>query len=67
VALTATTAPGVTHRFTNIDANIDAINAEVSTARIYAGFHYRYSTVVGSAMDNQIGDYVATTVMLPIK
>jgi len=63
VALTASTAPGVTHRFTNIDA----INAEVSTARIYAGFHYRYSTVVGSEMGQQVGDYVAKTVMLPVK
>jgi hypothetical protein len=63
VALTTTTAPGATHRFTNIDA----INAEVSAARIYAGFHYRYSTVVGSAMGNQVGEYVATTVMLPLK
>jgi len=63
VALTASTAPGVTHRFTNIDA----INAEVSTARIYAGFHYRYSTVVGSEMGQQVGDYVAKTVMLPLR
>jgi hypothetical protein len=63
VALTTSTSPGTTHRFTNLDA----INAEVSNARIYAGFHYRYSTVVGSQKGNQVGEYVAKTVMLPLK
>ena len=43
------------------------INAEVANARIYAGFHYRYSTVVGTDMGQRVGDYVVTTVMLPLK
>jgi hypothetical protein len=46
VTLTAPTAPGVTHKFTNLRA----LNDEVSGGRIYAGFHYRTSTVVGSDM-----------------
>jgi hypothetical protein len=39
----ASIAPGVTHRYTNLKAYTD----EVANARIYAGFHYRNSTVVG--------------------
>ena len=46
VTLTAPTAPGVTHKFTNLRA----LNDEVSGGRIYAGFHYRTSTVVASDM-----------------
>jgi len=59
VAMTSTTAPGVIHRFTNLDAFCD----EVSNARVWAGFHYRFSTVVGTAMGRQIGDYVVQNLM----
>jgi hypothetical protein len=54
VTLSTPTAPGVTHRYTNLNAIAD----EVSLARIYAGFHYRNSTVVGREMGRQIGDHV---------
>ena len=57
--MTSPTAPGVTHRWTNIRA----YNEEVSHARIWAGFHYRFSTVVGTAMGRQIGQYVVQNVM----
>ena len=40
VTMTSPTAPGVTHRWTNVWAYAD----EVALARIYAGFHYRFST-----------------------
>jgi PAP2 superfamily len=62
VALSTPTAPGVTHHYTNLNALAD----EVSLARIYAGFHYRNSTVVGRAMGRQIGDYVVATAMQPL-
>ena len=62
VAVSTPTAPGVTHRFTNLNAIAD----EVSMARIYAGFHYRNSTVVGRGMGNKIGDYVVANVMQPL-
>ena len=42
VAMISPTAPGVTHRRTNLDAYTD----EVANARIWAGFHYRFSTQV---------------------
>ena len=37
---------------------------EVSNARIYAGFHYRFSTEVGKDMGRKIGDLAVTTLML---
>jgi hypothetical protein len=59
IAVTSPTAPGVTHRWTNMTALTD----EVANARIWAGFHYRFSTRVGRSMGLEIGDYVAKTVM----
>jgi hypothetical protein len=61
IATTSSTAPGVTHRWTNMTAFTD----EVANARIWAGFHYRFSTRVGTEMGNQIGEYVVKTVMQP--
>jgi hypothetical protein len=54
VALTSPFTPGVTHRWTNLTALTD----EVANARIWAGFHYRFSTRVGTEMGRQIGEYV---------
>jgi hypothetical protein len=61
VTMTSPTAPGVTHRWTNIWAYAN----EVSTARIYAGFHYRFSTRVGQDMGRKIGRHVMQNVMQP--
>jgi hypothetical protein len=63
VALTSPTFPGVTHRFTNLRA----FNREVSEARIAAGFHWRFSTEVGSEMGWKIGAYVVQTCLKPLK
>ena len=61
VSVTSSTAPGVTHRWTNLGVLSD----EVSNARIWAGFHYRFSTRVGTDMGRQIGEYVVKNVMQP--
>jgi hypothetical protein len=61
VSMTSTTAPGVTHRWTNIRA----YNEEVSHARIWAGFHYRFSVRVGQDVGRKVGRYVVDTVMQP--
>jgi len=61
VAMTSATAPGVTHRWTNMTA----FTEEVANARIWAGFHYRFSTHVGTDMGLQIGEYVVKNVMQP--
>jgi hypothetical protein len=61
LSLTSTTAPGVTHRWTDLGSFCD----EVSQARIWAGFHYRFSTRVGTAMGRSIGTYVVRSTMQP--
>src|SRR5262250_3254406 len=62
VTMTSPTAPGVTHRWTNLNAYAD----EVAAARIFAGFHYRFSTVVGQDMGRQIGVHTVKTLMQPL-
>ena len=61
VAMTSPTAPGVTHRWTNMQSFAD----EVANARIWAGFHYRFSTRVGTDMGLRIGEYTVKSVMQP--
>jgi hypothetical protein len=61
IAMTSPTAPGVTHRWTNMTAFAE----EVANARIWAGFHYRFSTRVGTEMGYQVGEYVAKSAMQP--
>jgi hypothetical protein len=62
IAMTSPTAPGVTHRWTNMTAFTD----EVANARIWAGFHYRFSTRVGTEMGLQIGEYVVRNSLQPV-
>jgi hypothetical protein len=59
VALASPSAPGVTHRFTNLKSYSD----EVANARIYAGFHYRNSTVVGQSMGREIGAFTVRKIL----
>jgi hypothetical protein len=61
IAMTSPTAPGVTRRWTNMTA----FTEEIADARIWAGFHYRFSTRVGTEMGLQVGEYVAKNVMQP--
>ena len=56
ISLASSTAPGVTHRWTSLES----FTVEVANARIWAGFHYRFSTRVGTAMGREVGRYVAT-------
>jgi len=62
LTLTSPTAPGVTHRW----SSLDALTAEVANARVWAGFHYRFSAAVGTDMGRRVGRYVATQVMQPV-
>src|SRR4030095_11729658 len=57
LSLTSATAPGVTRSWTRLD---DYVN-EVSNARIWAGFHYRFSTEVGKDMGRKIGALTVAT------
>ena len=58
----STTAPGITHRWSNGQALVK----EVSEARIWAGFHYRFSTQVGADMGYKVGGYVVEKFMQPL-
>jgi hypothetical protein len=51
----------VTHRWTDLDALV----REVMEARIWAGFHYRFSTRVGEDMGRKIAGYTVKTIMQP--
>jgi PAP2 superfamily len=61
--MTSPTAPGVAHRWTNMKSYTE----EVANARIWAGFHYRFSTRVGTEMGYRIGEFVAKNVMQPVE
>jgi hypothetical protein len=56
-SLTSPTAPGATRKWTRVQDYSD----EVSNARIYAGFHYRFSTEVGKDMGKKIGELTVAT------
>ena len=62
LSLTSPTAPGVTHHW----STLDDFTTEVANARIWAGFHYRFSTRVGTALGRQVGQYVANPMMQPV-
>ncbi len=56
-SLTSPTAPGVTRKWTRVQDYSD----EVANARIYAGFHYRFSAEVGKEMGRKIGELTMAT------
>jgi hypothetical protein len=59
ISLTSPTAPGIIRKWIRLQDYSD----EVSVARIYAGFHYRVSTIVGKEMGKQIGELAVATQM----
>jgi hypothetical protein len=56
-SLTSSTAPGVTRKWSRVQDYGD----EVANARIYAGFHYRFSMEVGKDMGRKIGELTVAT------
>jgi hypothetical protein len=63
LSMSSVTASNVTHRWTTLAA----FAQEVADARIWAGFHYRFSTVVGTEMGRNVGQYVVENALLPLK
>ena len=57
VVMTSPTAPGVTHRWTNLHVLAD----EVAHSRIWAGFHYRFSVQVGQDMGRKSANTWSST------
>jgi hypothetical protein len=62
VSMTSSTAVGITRRWTNLHAFV----AEVSNARVWAGFHYRFSTRVGEDMGRKVADHAVKNFMQPV-
>ena len=60
ITLTSPTAPGITRKW----ARLQDYSDEVSNARVYAGFHYRFSTEAGKDMGRKIGELAAGTLLL---
>ncbi|XIA63564.1 vanadium-dependent haloperoxidase [Bradyrhizobium sp. TZ2] len=56
-SLSSPTAPGAMRKWTRVQDYSD----EVANARIYAGFHYRFSTEVGKDMGRKIGELTVAT------
>jgi hypothetical protein len=63
ISATSSTAPGVTRRWTKLSDYVD----EVSNARVWAGFHYRFSTEAGKDMGRKIGELAVATQLRPRK
>jgi hypothetical protein len=61
-SITSPTAPGIVHRFTNLRS----FTKEVAEARIWAGFHWRFSTKIGQDMGDRIAEYVVKNFMQPV-
>ncbi len=57
VSMTSATAPGIIRRWTRLRDYAD----EVATARIYAGFHYRFSNEAAQEMGRKIAEHAVRT------
>jgi hypothetical protein len=60
ITLASPTAPGVTRKWTRLQDYSD----EVANARIYAGFHYRFSAEAGKDMGKKIAELTVSTQLL---
>ena len=59
VSMSSTTAPGVTRRWVRLQDYAE----EVAVARIYGGFHYRFSNVAGQDMGRKIAELTVQTLL----
>jgi hypothetical protein len=64
-AFTATSAglPGVQRDFTSFSAAVQ----QVEDARVYAGFHFRFSCADAAALGAQVAQWVTGTIMQPVR
>ena len=63
VTMTSPTAPGVTRKWERLEDYVQ----EVNNARVWAGVHYRFSTVVGSDMGRRIGELAVRDYLKPLQ
>ena len=64
-AFTVTSAglPGVQRDFTSFSAAV----LQVEDARIYAGFHFRFSCIDAATLGRHVARYVTHTLMQPLR
>jgi PAP2 superfamily protein len=60
--VTSAGLPGVERDFMSFSSALQ----QIGDARIYAGFHFRFSTVDGATLGAQVADYVTGTVAQPL-
>jgi hypothetical protein len=61
--VTSAGLPGVQRDFTTFTAAV----AQVEDARIYAGFHFRFSCTDAATLGAQVANYVTSTLMQPLR
>lgn len=60
--LTSANMPGVTRDFTSFTEAVQ----QVESARVWAGFHFRFSCVDGATLGTNVANWALTTVALPV-
>ena len=60
--VTSAGLPGVEREFMSFSSALH----QVEDARIYAGFHFRFSCIDGTTLGNKVADYVMHTLMQPV-
>lgn len=63
ISMTSGSLPGVTRTF----ASVDDAAKENGLSRIYVGFHFRYAVEAGLEQGRNVGYYVATHALRPVK
>ena len=61
--VTSAGLPGVQRNFTTFSSAVQ----QVEDARIYAGFHFRFSCTDGATLGAQVAQYVTSTLMQPVR
>ena len=61
-SVTSAGLPGVERDFTSFSSAVQ----QIEDARIYAGFHFRFSVIDGATLGGQVADYIIETLMQPL-
>jgi hypothetical protein len=61
-SVTSAGLPGTDRKFTSFSSAVQ----QVEDARIYAGFHFRFSCIDGANLGAQVASYVTHTLMKPL-
>jgi hypothetical protein len=62
-AVTSAGLPGVERNFTSFSSAVQ----QVEDARIYAGFHFRFSCIDGATLGARVAEYIVHSLMQPLR